>query len=75
MRNESVFRVGYFVQMVSAVQIKFRSTVARLLHPSRPYPELEQDLHRPAAYWPLTVLAIAGFTHCNKLGKRDGRRI
>jgi hypothetical protein len=46
MRNESVFRVGYFVQMLSAVQIKFTSTVARLLHLSRPYPELEQDFRR-----------------------------
>jgi hypothetical protein len=33
MRCKSVFRVGYFVQMVSAVRIKFTPSVAGALHP------------------------------------------
>jgi hypothetical protein len=40
MRCDSVFRVGYFVQMVSLLQIKFTLTVARALHRSM----VEHDL-------------------------------
>jgi hypothetical protein len=42
MRHESVFRVGCFVQMRAAFQIKFTSSVAGALH--RPDPKLEQIL-------------------------------
>jgi hypothetical protein len=67
MREESVFRVRYFVQMGRAIQIKFTSSVAGALHLGRPYPKLEQDL-RPMPVGPLAVdPAVAGrFTDPNK---------
>jgi hypothetical protein len=42
MRDHSVFRVAYFVQMGVTFQIKFTLSVAGALHPSRSYPKLEQ---------------------------------
>jgi hypothetical protein len=42
MRRDSVFRVTYFVQIRTAFQIKFTSSVAGALHPALPYPKLEQ---------------------------------
>jgi hypothetical protein len=67
--------------MVIAVQFKFSPSVAGLLHPSGHIPNGNKTFARPAAHSPLTVPPTIdhpgnhGFTHSNKLGKRDGRRI